>query len=81
MVAVSGAATATTYFHCASEIALLKVCKHTEKEGSWLRSLDMVETDTAQIKLERQPHDGACGKECLTVALACEKVRPEDCHA
>ena len=53
-----------------------KVCKHAETEGAWLRSLDMVE-DGRQIRLERQPHDGPCGKECLTISLACEKLLEE----
>lgn len=60
----------------AVQLKIEKACKHGEAEGAWLRSLDMVENEET-IRLEKQPQDGPCGKECLTIALACQRLLEE----
>jgi len=55
-----------------------QACKAETPVGEWLRSIDLVEDDAAgRLKLERQKTDGPCGKECRTVALACEALLEE----
>ena len=53
------------------------VCKADADEGSWMRSIDLVEQRDAEgggkrLALVKVDDEGPCGQECRTVALACE---------
>lgn len=55
---------------------LEKMCDPKAEAGHWINFYDMVEKDD-RIVLEKQPEDGVCKAECLTVGLACERISEE----
>ncbi len=56
-------------------------CKPLEPSGTWLRHLDLVETDEAdggqRLRVVKHDLSGPCGVECATAALACTGLLEE----
>eukprot|EP01004_Peranema_trichophorum_P007792 NODE_6566_length_870_cov_60.599732_g5970_i0.p1 GENE.NODE_6566_length_870_cov_60.599732_g5970_i0~~NODE_6566_length_870_cov_60.599732_g5970_i0.p1 ORF type:complete len:236 (+),score=53.09 NODE_6566_length_870_cov_60.599732_g5970_i0:55-762(+) len=62
------------------------LCEPSEKEGKWIRALEIVLSDETETKsrqkellvVEHKGEYGKCGRECETIAAACRKSLDND---
>ena len=55
----------------AVELIVEHTCIADHKYGKWIQELDVRETDTGSLALQKMNETGKCGRECRTIEKAC----------